>query len=891
MNQLFHNRYMQIFLIAVVYYLFGLFGSLFSLPQGFAAPIWPSIGIGIAALLLYGYQLWPGIFLAAIALNFHYRDDLQTASLQAVMASAGVTLATVLAAYAIRKALAFPKKSYSFKEIFCFLLIVGPITSLISSSMGSAALLAFETIGTESFYVNWLYWWIGDSIGGILFAPLAIILTASSRIAWMRTLRSVLLPLCTILIVVVFAIHYLNANERTRILSDFEYKSAFAFAAFDEDMHNYISNLRYLQSFFESSEEITAEEFRKFSKPFLEENFAVQTLAWLPAIRTSQDGRMRRLGNSQPLDGARFPLTLLEPWSSNRQGFRIDFTSEPLRRQLLEKASKNFERPTIAVLPQQEFDSKQSAIYMILPVRSEESAKKSRGFVLQIVKPRLGMAKVDNVINDLDLKLNIKDGLTNKSLGHRLPAERETSKSDMVWIKHFIMGGHPFIFEVHYNPTASKQLSVQMTAFLITLLIMTFLISLLLLTITNRIFRVEALVDSKTEHLKHLNRKLEQISRTKTEFLANMSHEIRTPLNAIIGVTDILAETKLTKEQESYVEIFKKAAHNLLTIINDILDISKIEAGLVTLETVEFDMIELVKDTAELHRHKTDAKGLKLTIDIDPTLPHYFWGDPTRVRQILNNLLSNAIKFTAQGSISLWLHRNTGSDLPGTLRFVIVDTGIGISPDKMNQLFKPFSQADASITRKFGGTGLGLSITKRLVEMMNGTIWVESQPQQGSSFFFTLDIPIVENPTIIPTAEAPALLRGDKMQRLLRILIVDDNEDNILLLRVFLKDRNYVLDEAENGQVAVEKYSQHDYDLILMDMQMPVMDGYTAAKLIREEQVKLSRGPLQIWALTAYAMKDEIDRTLQSGCNRHLVKPIRKNQILQEIDKFLASLD
>lgn len=891
MNQLFKSHYLQILLLALVYYLFGLFGSLFSLPQGFAAPIWPSIGIGIAALLLYGYHLWPGILLATLALNFHYRDDFQTASLQSLMTSAGVTFAILWAAFTIRKVLAFPKSAFSFKEIFLFLLIVGPITSLISSSVGSSALLAFETIHPDSFYVNWLYWWIGDAIGGILFAPLAIIFSASSKVSWMRSLRSVILPLCAILIVVVFAIHYLNANERARILADFENKSAFAFAAFDDDMQSYISNLRYLQSFFESSEEITAQEFKKFSKPFLEENFAVQTLAWLPAIKATGDGRMRNLGNAVPLNGARFPLTLIEPWDSNRQGFRIDYTSEPRRRELLAKATKNLDRPTIAVLTQKEFGSKQSAIYMALPVSSQQTPNKIRGFVLQIVKPRLGMAKVDNVINDLDLKLNIKDGLTHKSLIQKRSEPEGNYQSDMVWTKHFVMGGHPFVFEVHYNPSASKQLSMQMTAFLITLLIITFLVSLLLLTITNRIFRVEALVDVKTEHLKHLNRRLEQISRTKTEFLANMSHEIRTPLNAIIGVTDVLAETKLTREQESYVEIFKKAAHNLLTIINDILDISKIEAGLVTLETVEFNIIELVNDTAELYRHKAEAKGLKLAIDVDPSLPHYYWGDPTRVRQILNNLLSNAIKFTAQGSISLWLHRNSGSELPGTVRFTITDTGIGISPDKIQQLFKPFSQADASITRKFGGTGLGLSITKRLVEMMNGTIWVESQPQQGSAFYFTLDIPVVENPTIAPATQVPAPLLGEKMQRPLRILLVDDNEDNILLLRVFFKDRKYTLDEAENGQVAVEKYQRQNYDLILMDMQMPVMDGYTAARAIREEQVRLSRSPLQIWALTAYAMKDEIDKTLQSGCNRHLVKPIRKSQLLQEIDKFLASLD
>lgn len=890
MKQLFKNRYMQILLIASIYYLFGIFGTIFNLPRTFAAPVWPSIGIGIAGLLIYGYYLWPGIFIAALALNFHFREHLFSAGLQSLMTAAGVTLAVTWASFTVRRIISFPKSSYNFKEIFLFLLIVGPITSLISASVGSASLLAFQVIGEESFYVNWLYWWIGDSIGGILFAPLAIILSSSSKTIWMRTLKSVLLPLFAILAVVVFAIHHLNANERNRVLSEFDYKSRFAFAAFEQDAQSYVANLNYLQSFFENSKTVTAEEFRNFSEPFLQQHFAVRALAWLPAVTSRKDSQIRQLGNSNPLEGALYPITIIEPDEKNRLGLRIDFTSEPRRRELLERASKNSDRPSISVLNQQEFGSDQEAIYMVLPVRSKQSPQQIRGFLLQVIQPRICMAEVNNVVNDLDLKLNIKDGLTNKFLGKKLSFPKELSASNLVWAKSITLGGHPFIFEVHYNPTASKQLSVQMTAFLITLLIMTFLISLLLLTITNRIFRVEALVDDKTEHLKHLNRRLEQISRTKSEFLANMSHEIRTPLNAIIGVTDILAETELTKEQESYVEMFKKAGHSLLTIISDILDISKIEAGLVTLESVEFNVIELVKETAELYRHKTDAKGLKLTVDIDPTLPAYYWGDPTRVRQILNNLLSNAVKFTSSGSISIWLHQNSGVDTPGTLRFVVMDTGIGISPEKTKQLFKPFSQADATITRRYGGTGLGLSITKRLVEMMNGTIWVDSQPQQGSSFFFTLDLPEVEKPTIASTVEVPAPPATKKTSAPLRILIVDDNEDNILLLRAFLKNRDFILDEAENGQVALDKYRHKDYDLILMDMQMPVMDGYTASRLIREEQLRLSRSPVQIWALTAYAMKDEIDKTLQSGCNRHLIKPLRKSQLIAEIDTLIASL-
>ncbi len=372
--------------------------------------------------------------------------------------------------------------------------------------------------------------------------------------------------------------------------------------------------------------------------------------------------------------------------------------------------------------------------------------------------------------------------------------------------------------------------------------------------------------------------------RAKHQFLANMSHEIRTPMNAIKGMTDILLRRQPKKEHLEYLNGIKESSDSLLVIINDILDISKIESGKIELEQIPFSIDQVIKNVETIMKFKAEEKGLKLQTEIPGSIPIVI-GDPSRLRQILVNLISNAIKFTEKGSVIINVSIKKPSDAQSIrLHFMVTDTGIGIDPERFHKIFESFEQAYADTSRKFGGTGLGLSISKKLVELQYGRIWVESNKGLGSQFHFELPYLLAEdiNTQITPNNPEEEKNRSEYL-RGTKILLVEDNTFNAIVAQEELEDSipDVIVEVAENGAIAVQKIIDGNFDLILMDVQMPTMNGYEATKAIRDMQSEKSNIP--IIAMTANVLKEEIALCYEAGMNDFIGKPFDTKNLIQKL--------
>ncbi|WP_219703013.1 PAS domain-containing hybrid sensor histidine kinase/response regulator [Marinomonas lutimaris] len=412
-------------------------------------------------------------------------------------------------------------------------------------------------------------------------------------------------------------------------------------------------------------------------------------------------------------------------------------------------------------------------------------------------------------------------------------------------------------------------------------------------------------VQERTKELESAKRTVEDALEAKSSFVARMSHEIRTPINAVIGLSHLSLKTSLSNEQKDYINTILSSGETLLSLVNDVLDFSKIEAGKMSIEAVPFSPKSIVQHAVNMNSIKAEEKKLAVTVDISPSLPPTLLGDPLRIQQVLINLVTNAVKFTERGGICVRMYTDESNDKGVLLRCDVIDTGIGISKAHAEQLFQSFQQADDSITRQFGGTGLGLTISRQLCELMGGDIWVHSELGQGSTFSFTLPLNIASNISIqeegMASNEIVKVFINEEIEGVgdeklfygngkipdlsqYYVLLAEDNLINQKVVLGYLGDTAINVDVVENGKEAIYKLNNKKYDLVLMDIQMPVMDGLAAARSIRQSSVY---GNIPIIAMTAHVSDEARKQSAQAGMNAHLDKPIQKSELYKTLQKHL----
>jgi signal transduction histidine kinase/CheY-like chemotaxis protein len=419
---------------------------------------------------------------------------------------------------------------------------------------------------------------------------------------------------------------------------------------------------------------------------------------------------------------------------------------------------------------------------------------------------------------------------------------------------------------------------------------------------------LEDQVKERTAQLSEAKDRAEDASRAKSDFLANMSHEIRTPMNCVLGMVELALDGAMPPSQREHLQTLRASAESLLTIIDDILDFSKIEAGQLAIDPLPTSVGMLVRTIVESFALRARQKGLRLSSDVHPSVPAGVRLDPGRVRQVLVNLLGNAIKFTHQGSVTLSV-RAEGHTPDGRIRlvFFVRDTGIGIAPDRLKAIFQPFTQADTSMTRRYGGTGLGLTISARLVALMDGTVVARSTPDEGSEFVVTLPVAIATAdevaatttalaPTRVPAtdvaapADAAAVPRTSVVEEELRVLVAEDNPVNQKIAQQLLRKRKLSVTLADDGRQAVDAFETGKFDLVLMDVQMPEMNGFEAVAAIRALEHAQNRPHTPIVAVTAHAMLGDRERCLEAGMDAYLSKPLRRQLLFDLVDELLGEI-
>ncbi|MEI7954108.1 MAG: CHASE domain-containing protein [Verrucomicrobiota bacterium] len=683
------------------------------------------------------------------------------------------------------------------------------------------------------------------------------------------------------------------------------------------------TELEGLACLYQHSENLSRIEFQSFTT-HLVKNPNVQVWEWVPAVPAAERANFEEQvraeglkdfmiwqkdaqGQRVPASGrdVYYPVLQAAPGAGNEPALGYDLGSDPLRRVTLEEAQRSGLLTSSDPLNLGEETANQRALMICRPVYADGTDRRLRGFALALLRSDMllkNSATHDSTLLELSLLHRNSGPESLASCGYGDPHLRAglcVMRPVLAFGKTFavtatagwhFLGLHPR-WLVSLTALMSLGLTIGLTLVLSLPLSQREKLERLVQLRSFELIASNRQLEVATASATELSEKAELANRAKSEFLANMSHEIRTPMNGVIGMTSLLLAGTLTEKQREYAKMVHTSGEILLKLINDILDFSKIEAGKLDMEVLDFDLPALLEELAELLTIRAHSKGLQFSCSIAPGTPSRLRGDPNRLRQVLLNLAGNAIKFTPDGEVTVRASLTASTADSRILRFAVQDTGIGIPADKQALLFSKFSQVDASTSRHYGGTGLGLAISKQLVQLMGGEIGVSSSVGCGSEFWFTACFisPAGKAADVAPPRHHSTAIRSHWPS--MRVLLAEDNLINQKVASGYLHNLGLPVDVVANGKEAVEAIATQAYDLVLMDMQMPGMDGLEATRLIRASDGAALNPGLPIIAMTANAMQGDRELCLEAGMNDYVSKPITPTSLAHVLERWLPGPD
>jgi len=830
--------------IACICFLFGLLGLELAVPPSQAGAIWPPAGIALASVLLYGSRIWPGIFIGNFCISaWAFGFDLNSTLLY-IATGTGATLFAILGSKLIQKYTSYPSDLIFDKDITLFLLLGGPVSCLIPATVGITTMFFNGIISANEIPLNWLTWWVGDTIGVLIFTPIMLTLFTRNSLVWKRRRYSFSLPIIgSFLFVVLFFFHVLNleAKRNEQLFLDHSITASNKISNVFQQQNRFI---RSIYNFYNNSYKVEELEFKRFTQSFLDDlpeiqsiNFIKYSLSNAKKLNQSLQTKYSISKNNKTFETEDFPVYLLQRIIENRN---------------------------LPAKPSLFLSNQDKVLNIYVPVYLHKNNHEKLNGIIVISSPFNSI--IDNILSESklsNLKLTIVNTRNNKFLyssnnikTHDSQIKQIVNISDQNWLLTFYIDKGDLYSAAHWP----------MWWVIISGLLFTCLLGFGLLLLTGRYLRTEQIVRSRTDQLLVAKEQAETANLAKNQFLSNISHELRTPLNGILGFSQLLLKKPyISNEDKKQLGLINHCGNHLLNMINEILDISKIESKKISIQAESFDFNDFINDIISIFKLKAKEKNLAFNVELS-TLSESVYGDSKRLSQIIYNLIGNAIKFTDEGHISVRVKHDNE-----ILTIQVSDTGCGIKKVDQGKIFTPFTQIENNNFSE-EGIGLGLAICHELSLLMGGTISIDSKVNVGSTFTFSVPLPFTDA-TVVETG-CHGLADDNIGLTSKSILIADDNEINIMLLSFMLEKLNCTIDTAINGEEALQLLSTKHYQLALIDLNMPVLNGLDVIRSIRNKNIATPAV-----AISAYADSNKISEALSLGFNDYMTKPINEEHL------------